>query len=221
MHVLRLAVVLLLVHGSLSNIYEFTMAPNEELCFTEFFKNGSMPSINYQAYKLTKGTMSEELDDLTKAGVVDKRKGTIKITLRIESVSGIVYTAINKSDQTKNFKVKETENVNMCFKNPEKSLAFVIFDLRTGVYSGDVSNIPTAEETDELMQKLEGIRARLDNSLSLYRQMESYEERHLQASSTVLSGILLISQIMIAAIAIVGYGITLFVERSLKQRKSA
>lgn len=211
--------VVLLVSSATANVYEFTLSGGEELCFLEFFAKGSQPSLHYQAYRLTKSNQRKELDDLTAAGVIDKRKGTIKTTLKIESVSGIVYTAINKSDQKKTFKTKQSEQVKMCFRNLESSVAFVIFDLRTGVYANDLSTVPTGQETEELMNKLEKVRARLDNSLSLYRQMESYEEAHLNSSSTVLSGVLLVSQIMIAAIALVGWGITILLEKSLKYKK--
>ena len=201
------------------NIYEFTIGPNEESCFDDYFVNGTQPSMNFQSYRLNKATQNEELEDLTKAGVIEKRKGTAKVVLKVESTSGVVYTPIKKTDQLRTYKVKETGRIQMCFKNHEKSVAFIIFDLRTGIYAGDVSNIPSGEETDQVLDKLESIRARLDNSLSLYRQMESYEEKHLRSSNTVLSGVLLVSQIMIAAVAIVGWGITMLLEKSLKQRK--
>lgn len=203
------------------NVFEFVISPNEEVCFQEMFQKDQTPSLRFQAYKLNKDTQSEELSDLTKAGVIDKRKGSVKLSLKVESVSGIVYTVISKSEQVKNFKAKETELVNMCFKNPEKAMTFVIFDLRIGAYANDVSSIPTSEDVDGVMEKLDGIRARLDNSLSLYMQMETYEQQHLQASNTVLSGVVLIGQITIAAIALVGWGITLLVEKSLKNKKSS
>lgn len=211
--------VVLLVSITTANVYEFTLSGGEELCFVEFFQKGAQPSINFQAYRMTKDHQREELQDLTAAGVIEKRKGTIKVTLKIESMSGIVYTAINKSDQKKIFKTKESEQVRLCFKNQESSVAFVIFDLRTGVYANDLTNVPTGKETEDLLYKLENVRSRLDNSLSLYRQMESYEETHLNSSSTVLSGILLVSQIMIAVIALVGWGITMLLEKSLKYKK--
>lgn len=203
------------------NVYEFVISPNEEVCFQEMFQKEQTPSLRFQGYKLNKDTQSEELSDLTKAGVIEKRKGTVKLSLKVESVSGIVYTVISKNEQVKNFKAKETELVNMCFKNPEKTMSFVIFDLRVGAYANDVSSIPTSQDVDGVMEKLDGIRARLDNSLSLYMQMETYEQQHLQASNTVLSGVVLIGQITIAAIALVGWGITLLVEKSLKNKKSS
>ena len=204
-----------------ANIYEFVITPNEEVCFQEMFQKDITPSIRFQAYKLNKDTQSEELSDLTKAGVIEKRKGTVKLSLKVESVSGIIYTVVSKSEQVKNFKTKETELVNLCFKNPEKAMTFVIFDLRIGAYANDLSSIPTSEDVDGVMEKLDGVRARLDNSLSLYMQMETYEQQHLQASNTVLSGVVLIGQITIAAIALVGWGITLLVEKSLKNKKSS
>lgn len=202
-----------------ANLYEFTISGGEETCFSEHFKKDSQPVIEFQSYKLTKDHQKEELEDLTMAGVIDKRIGTGKVTLKVESDSGIVYTAVNKSDTARSFKTKLEERVNLCFKNNDKAVAFIIFDLRTGVYAGDVSRIPTGEDTDKLMSKLEGVRARLDNSLSLYRQMEQYEEKHLKSSNAVLSGVLVISQVMIAAIALVGWGITLLLEKSLKYKK--
>ena len=215
----RLLILLCVALAVRANLYEFTIAANEQTCFSEHFKKDAQPVIEMQVYKLTKEHQNEELSDLTKAGVIDKRIGTGKVTLKVESESGIVYTAINKSDTSRSFKTKLEERVDMCFKNNDKYVAFVIFDLRTGVYSGDMSMIPTGEQTDELMSKIEGIRARLDNSLSLYRQMEQYEEKHLKTSNTVLSGILIVSQIMIAAIALVGWGITMLLEKSLKNKK--
>jgi hypothetical protein len=212
-------ILLLMTAGIQANIYEFTLAGGEEACFFEFFTKGNQPSLNFQAYRLTKDNQNEELSDLTKAGVIEKRKGTVKVNLRVESQSGIVYTAISKSDQKKTFKAKETEKVNMCFKNQETVVAFVIFDFRTGIYAADLTNIPTGNDTQAFMEKLEGIRLRLDNSLSLYRQMEAYEEKHLNSSTTVLSGVLLVSQIMIAVIALVGWGITVLLEKSLKYKK--
>lgn len=216
-----MAVIGMLASLSSCNVYEFTMAANEEVCFQEFFKKGTQPSLNFEAYKLTKEFQREEINDLSKAGVIEKRKGNIKLVLRVESVTGIVYTAVSQSGKLATFKTKEDERVNMCFKNPDKSVAFVIFDLRTGVYSGDMSNIPTGEDTSGIIEKLEGIRVRLDNSLSLYRQMETYEEKHLQGSNAVLSGVLMFSQLTIAAVALVGWGVTMLLGKSLKQRKIA
>lgn len=218
-HVAMGIIFLLLATSIQANIYEFTLGASEETCFSEFFNKGAQPSINFQAYRLGKDHQNEEISDLTVAGVIEKRKGTVKVSLRIESDSGIVYTAISKSDQKKTFKTKESERVKMCFKNQENVVSFIIFDLRQGVYAGDLSNIPTGNETQAFMEKLEGVRMRLDNSLSLYRQMEAYEEKHLNSSTTVLSGVLLVSQIMIAVIALVGWGITVLLEKSLKYKK--
>ena len=202
-----------------ANLYEFTISGGEETCFSEYFKKDVQPVIEFQSYKLTREHQKKELEDLTQAGVIDKRIGTGKVTLKVESESGIVYTAVNKSDSARSFKTKIDERVNLCFKNNDKPVVFIIFDLRTGLYAGDVSHIPTGEDTDKLMSKLEGIRARLDNSLSLYRQMEQYEEKHLKSSNAVLSGVLVISQLMIAAVALVGWGVTLLLEKSLKYKK--
>lgn len=216
---LTLFLVVLLAAQTNANIYEFTLSGGEEVCFLEYFAKGSQPSLNFQAYRLTKEHQNEEINDLTKAGVITKRKGSVKVSLKVESVSGIIYTAVSKSEQKRTFKAKEDERVNMCFKNQETVVAFVIFDLRTGVYANDMSNVPSGNATFMFMEKLEGIRMRLDNSLSLYRQMEAYEEKHLNSSTTVLSGVLLVSQIMIAVIALVGWGITILLEKSLKYKK--
>lgn len=210
-----------LIALSAANIYEFTMDGGEDVCFSEFMAKDSQPSLSFQSYKLTKEHRREELSDLTKAGVVDKRKGTAKVALLIESASGIVYSATNKNDVLRTFKTKQEEEVKMCFKNHEKTPVFVIFDFRTGVYAKDLSQVPTSEETEEVINKLEGVRMRLENSLSLYRQMEHYEEKHLAASNNVLSGVLLMSQILIAFVAIVGWGVTLLLEKSLKNKKTA
>jgi hypothetical protein len=202
-----------------ANIYEFTITGGEEVCLSGFFAKGAQASLVFQSYRLTKDHQNEEISDLTQAGVLEKRKGTVKVALKVESVSGIIYTAVSKTDQKKIFKAKESEVVNLCFKNQETVVAFVIFDLRTGVNAKDLSAIPTGNDTQAFMEKLEGIRMRLDNSLSLYRQMEAYEEKHLSSSNTVLSGVLLVSQIMIAVIALVGWGITILLEKSLKYKK--
>lgn len=217
---ISLFIVVFLATSASCNIYEFVIGGGQRNCLSDFFKADSQPSLDFKAFKLTKQyRKSEELDDLTQAGVIKKRKGTAEIDLKIKGASGILYSTVKKSGQIRTFKTKLDEEVSFCFKNYETGSAFIIFDLKTGAYSGDMSNIPSGENSQNMIDRLEDIRVRMDNSLSLYKQMEVYEEKHLSASTGVLSGVLFVSQLMIAFVALVGWGITLVLEKSLKRKK--
>lgn len=212
-----LAITILLA-STRANTYEFILGGGERLCFSDFFSKGEQPSILFHAYKLNKDNQNKEITQYLMEDLMEKNS-TMKAHLNVESASGISYTAISKKGQKKVFKIKESERVNLCISNLETAAGFFYLDLRRGVYAKDLSNVPTGEDAEGFIRKLEDIRKRLDNSLSLYRQMEAYEEKHLNSSSTVLSGVLLVSQIMIAAIALVGWGITMLLEKSLKYKK--
>jgi hypothetical protein len=57
-------------------------------------------------------------------------------------------------------------------------------DIKTGSQAGDITQIPTNDETQELEEKMNSLNRRISNTVQLYNGMLSYEKDLVSHSSS-------------------------------------
>lgn len=93
-------------------------------------------------------------------------------------------------------------------------------DIKTGSQAGDITQIPTNDETMELEEKMNSLNRRIANTVQLYNGMLSYE-KNLVAHSSGFSTIVVVASQLVALGMVVSGVIAMFILRKgITSRKS-
>lgn len=137
----------------------------------------------------------------------------------VEGEDGTIFSTNKLQNKMKHIKTKEAQYMRFCFHNQEKAQIMARVDIQIDGQAGDISVIPTNNDTVDMEDKMINLKDRMTNSLHLYKSMVKYEKDLIAKSSSVTTIIVFASQLVAAGIVISGIVAVLGLKKNINNRK--
>lgn len=115
--------------------------------------------------------------------------------------------------------MKQSGYIQFCFLNRMENQIIFRVDIDHGTRSRNVKSLVKTEDTFDLIEKLDMIDAKLNNSIHLYEQMEKYEEEHVSQSKSVAGFVVVFSQVSLMIILLSGCSMVLILKKTVEDKK--
>jgi hypothetical protein len=114
---------------------------------------------------------------------------------------------------------KLPDEISLCFTNETEGVVFLIVNINAHHVVHHSEVIPNRDETDMMLNKIRKLERDLQEFQDNYKELEKFEERHIGMSSSVLTSLTIIGQLLLLVIFIVSFGLRVLMDKTFKYRK--